>query len=52
MWVTPLGNPRINACLAALRGLSQPATSFIAFRCLGVHHLPLSIRYYILQDAY
>ena len=25
------GNPRIKACLAAPRGLSQPATSFIGF---------------------
>ena len=43
MRVAPLGDPRVNACLAAFRGLSQPATSFIAFHCLGVHHLPLSI---------
>ena len=27
--VSPLGHPRIGACLAAPRGLSQPATSFI-----------------------
>ncbi len=28
--VAPFGNPRIYACLATPRGLSQPATSFIA----------------------
>ena len=27
--------------LAALRGLSQLATSFIAFFCQGIHHAPL-----------
>ena len=27
-WVSPFGNPRINAWLAAPRGLSQPPTSF------------------------
>ncbi len=27
--VSPFGNPRINACLTASRGLSQPAASFI-----------------------
>ena len=30
-WVTPFGNPRIETCLAAPRGFSQPATSFVAF---------------------
>ena len=28
-WVSPFGHPRIDACLTAPRGLSQPATSFI-----------------------
>ena len=28
-WVSPFGNPRITAWLAAPRGLSQPPTSFI-----------------------
>jgi hypothetical protein len=28
-WVSPFGNPRINACSATPRGLSQPSTSFI-----------------------
>lgn len=27
-WVPPFGDPRITACLAAPRGLSQPTTSF------------------------
>jgi hypothetical protein len=27
--VSPFGHPRINACLTASRGFSQPATSFI-----------------------
>ena len=29
-WVSPFGNPRIKACLAAPRGLSQLTTSFLA----------------------
>ena len=29
--VFPFGHPRIEACLAAPRGLSQPATAFIGF---------------------
>ena len=37
--VSPFGNPRIKACLAAPRGLSQLATSFIASWCQGIHHL-------------
>lgn len=36
------GNPRINACLAASRGLSQPATSFIGFQRQGIHRVPFS----------
>jgi hypothetical protein len=39
--VSPFGNPRIKACLAAPRGLSQLTTSFIAFLCLGIHRTPL-----------
>ena len=27
-WVSPFGHPRISACLAAPRGLSQPTASF------------------------
>ena len=40
-WVSPFGNPRIKACLAAPRGLSQLTTSFIASWRQGIHHLPL-----------
>ena len=40
-WVAPFGYPRIKAHLAAPRGFSQPNTSFIASRCLGIHCLPL-----------
>ena len=39
--VSPFGNPRINACSAAPRGFSQPATSFIAAWCQGIHRAPL-----------
>src|SRR6516165_6141248 len=41
-WVSPFGNPRINARLTAPRGISQPPTSFIGSRCQGIHHAPLS----------
>ena len=39
--VSPFGNPRIYACSAATRGLSQPSTSFIACECQGIHRAPL-----------
>ena len=39
--VSPFGNPRIKACLAAPRGISQPTTSFIAYQRQGIHRLPL-----------
>ena len=39
--VSPFGNLRIKACLAANRSLSQLTTSFIASRCQGIHHAPL-----------
>ena len=39
--VSPFRNPRIKARLAAPRGLSQPATSFIGPVCQGIHHTPL-----------
>jgi hypothetical protein len=39
--VSPFGNPRIDACLTAPRGLSQLATSFIASQRQGIHHTPL-----------
>ena len=40
-WVSPFGNLRVKACLAAHRSLSQLTTSFIAFLCLGIHRTPL-----------
>lgn len=39
--VTPFGNPRIIARLAATRGLSQPTTSFISLLRQGIHRMPL-----------
>ena len=39
--VSPFGNLRIKACLAAPRSLSQLTTSFIASRCQGIHRTPL-----------
>ena len=39
--VSPFGNLRVKACLAAYRSLSQLTTSFIASRCQGIHHAPL-----------
>jgi hypothetical protein len=39
--VSPFGNLRVKACLAAHRSLSQLTTSFIASRCQGIHHAPL-----------
>ena len=41
VWVSPFGNPRIEACLAAPRGLSQLSTSFIVSRRQGIHRTPL-----------
>ena len=40
-WVSPFGNPRINARLPTSRGLSQAPTSFIGSWCQGIHHVPL-----------
>ena len=40
-WVSPFGNPRINAWLPTSRGLSQAPTSFIGSWCQGIHHVPL-----------
>jgi hypothetical protein len=40
--VPPFGHPRINARLAAPRGLSQPPTSFIGSWCPGIHRVPLT----------
>lgn len=39
--VSPFGNLRISACLAAPRSLSQLTTSFIASRYQGIHRTPL-----------
>ena len=39
--VSPFGHPRIKARLPAPRGLSQAATSFIACRRQGIHHMHL-----------
>lgn len=39
--VSPFGDPRITARLAAPRGLSQPPTSFFGSWCLGIHRAPL-----------
>jgi hypothetical protein len=39
--VSPFGNLRIKARLAAPRSLSQLTTSFIASRCQGIHRTPL-----------
>jgi hypothetical protein len=40
-WVSPFGNPRIKAYLAANRGLSQLVTSFIAFLRQGIPRILL-----------
>lgn len=40
--VSPFGHPRINAQLAAPRGLTQPLTSFIGLPCQGIHRAPLN----------
>jgi hypothetical protein len=40
--VSLFGDPRIEACLAAPRGISQPATSFIGFQRLGIHRVPFA----------
>ena len=50
--VSPFGNPRIEAWLAAPRDFSQPPTTFIGFWCLGIRHLHLLICFYIYyKDA-
>ena len=38
--VSPFGNLRIKACLAAPRSLSQLTTSFFASQRQGIHRLP------------
>ena len=39
--VTPFGDLRIKARLAAPRSISQLATSFVAYSRLGIHRVPL-----------
>jgi hypothetical protein len=38
--VAPFGDPRIEACLAAPRGLSQPTASFVGSWRQGIHRMP------------
>ena len=38
--VAPFGNPRVKACSAAHRGLSQPSTPFFDSWCQGIHRMP------------
>ena len=40
-WVSPFRNLRIKANLPAPRSLSQAITSFVAYHCLGIHHVLL-----------
>ena len=49
--VSLFGDPRIEACLPAPRGLSQVTTSFIGSWCLGIHRLPLVACHYHYKDA-
>ena len=48
--VSPFGNPRIKARLAAPRGLSQPPTSFIGPVCQGIHPTPLQATHTPVRD--
>ena len=48
--VSPFGNPRIKARLAAPRGLSQPPTSFIGPVCQGIYHTPLQATHTPVRD--
>ena len=50
--VTPFGHPRIKALLAAPRGLSRPATSFIGSWCQGIHRVPLNTYTQKQQDPH
>ena len=51
-WVSPFGHPRIEACSAAPRGISQLAASFVASRSQGILHLPLVACPHILEHQY
>ena len=46
-WVSPFGNLRIKAWLAAPRSFWQPSASFIASWYQGIHQTPFSISYKI-----
>ena len=48
--VSLFGDPRIEACLPAPRGLSQVTTSFIGSWCLGIHRSHL-VACYFYKDA-
>ena len=50
--VSPFGHPRIEACLAATRGISQLAASFFASRSQGIHQPPLVACPHILENQY
>ena len=47
--VSPFGHPRIEACSAATRGISQLAASFVASRSQGIPHVPLVAYPHILE---
>ncbi len=47
-WVSPFGHPRIKAYLAAPRGLSQPATSFVGHIFLGIPRMHFRTNYHSL----
>lgn len=49
--VSLFGDPRIEACLPAPRGLSQVTTSFVGSWCLGIHRLHLVACLFIYKDA-
>jgi hypothetical protein len=50
-WVSPFGNLRVNACLAARRSLSQLAMSFIEISSRGIHFtLFCNLIYYALSE--
>ena len=51
-WVSPFGNPRIIAQLAAPRGISQPHTSFVVSRRLGIHRTPLIACHHSFKARY
>src|ERR1041384_2740638 len=50
--VSPFGNPRIEACSAATRGISPLAAPFLASWSQGIHHVPLVACPHILEHQY